>query len=321
MRVSRFVLGLGAALVGVLSSAPGCSSDDSSPSAPQEIAKNTIGATGGEIDSSGVKLTIPAGALDRNVTITVATSPDPAPSDYVAASPVFVFGPDGLTFAKPITVTMAFTDDGQPVSAFWSTTTGNGFDDIGGTASAGKMTAQVTHFSQGFVGRHRALGHAEAGGSDVEVIILDSSVVDSTAGDDAQSSSDANTSDGATGTDSSSGSDSASGSDATGSDSGSVADASDASSSSDSSNDSSVSDAGVDSGGCGGFCAAGQTCCGSCVSTQTSSTNCGGCGISCGAGTCSNGFCTGCMNLGQQCVGNCCQGLVCSGSICKYAAG
>jgi hypothetical protein len=278
MGVSRFVLGVAAvSLVGVLSFAPGCSGDDASRSASQQIGKDTIGASGGEIDANGVKLTVPAGALDRSVTITVDVSSDPSPPGYVAVSPVFVFGPEGLTFARPITVTMAFNDDGRPASAFWSTTLGDGFDDIGGTASAGQMTAQVTHFSRGFVGRHKGQGDD--------------------AGADSQS-------DAGSGVDSSSGSDS-----------GSAADGSDASTSS----DSAVADSGVDSGSACTCPIATKCCAGQCVDVKSSPINCGGCGISCGAGTCSNGFCSSCMNLGQQCAGSCCQGLVCVGSICQYA--
>jgi hypothetical protein len=262
-----------------------------------------------------VKLTIPAGALDRDVTITVATSSDPTPPPgYQTTSPVYVFGPDGLVFSKPVTITMAFTDDGQPVSAFWSTMAGDGFDDIGGTASAGQMTAQVTHFSRGFVGRHKGQVD-DAGGDSTITSDEDSSVVDSSPGADDASSSDGQTSDVSNGADSSSGVDSGSGAD-----SGSAA--SDASSSSDSSSasDSSAADAGAaDSGIPACNCPINTRCCnGQCVDLMNSSTNCGACGVSCGAGTCSNGFCPNCQVLGQQC-GNCCQGLVCGpNSICNY---
>jgi hypothetical protein len=300
---------LAVSLVTVSLLAPGCSGDDTTAPAPQELANNTIGASGGEISSSGVKLTIPAGALDHNVTITVATSSAPTPTGYVALSPIFVFGPEGTTFAKPVTVTMAFTDDGKPATAFWSTAGGTAYEDIGGTAAGGQMTAQVTHFSQGFVGRQGQ----EDGGTDSSVG-KDSSPVDSTTGDETPSVDSAVVDTGAV--DSSGGSDSSSGVDSSGG-----GDASDASSPSDSSTaDSSTPDGGVDSGGM--FCQAGLTACGTnCVDTKNSPTNCGGCGISCGLNQlCSNGFCPNCPTLGQQCAGSCCQGVVCVNALCQYAA-
>jgi hypothetical protein len=301
MGVSRRFGGLLAvSLVAVSLLAPGCSGDDTAPSTPHQVAENTVGMGGGQVTSNGVKLTIPAGALDHDVTITVATSSDPTPTGYVALSPVFVFGPDGLTFAKPITVTMAFTDDGRPATAFWSTASRAGFDDVGGTATGGQMTAQVTHFSQGFVGRQQ---YEDAGGGDSAVDSgQDGVAIDSTAGADGQS------------VDSGGGVDSSSG-----------ADASDASSSSDSAApDSSTVDGSVDAGGVDSgvtcTCSVTTTCClGQCVDTKNSQTNCGGCGISCGSGgTCSNGLCPNCANLGQQCAGTCCQGLVCGNGICQY---
>jgi hypothetical protein len=62
-------------------------------------------------------------------------------------------------------------------------------------------------------------------------------------------------------------------------------------------------------GVCGNKCAAGRTCCGgSCVDTQTSNTNCNGCGLSCGGNTCCGGACknltndkTNCGSCGNNC--------------------
>jgi len=59
---------------------------------------------------------------------------------------------------------------------------------------------------------------------------------------------------------------------------------------------------------CGRACAAGQIDCGgTCVNAATSGTNCGGCGIVCGAGdACSNGYCcpTGTRACGDVCTPN-----------------
>jgi Notch-like protein len=59
---------------------------------------------------------------------------------------------------------------------------------------------------------------------------------------------------------------------------------------------------------CSVNCTAGQSeCSGTCVNWATSNTNCGGCGITCGAGTaCSNGYCcpTGTRACGDVCIAN-----------------
>jgi hypothetical protein len=53
-------------------------------------------------------------------------------------------------------------------------------------------------------------------------------------------------------------------------------------------------------GGCGVTCGAGQTCCGRCVDLATDAANCGGCGQDCGLGTCGGGVCT-CTPAGTHC--------------------
>jgi hypothetical protein len=112
----------------------------------------TVGAAGGAVTSNGVQLTIPAGAVKSDTTFTVATSTDPPPVGYVALSPVFVFGPPGTSFAVPIRVELPISGDGSGAHVFWSRLVGDGFDDLGGTASGGTISANVTHFSQGFGG-------------------------------------------------------------------------------------------------------------------------------------------------------------------------
>jgi hypothetical protein len=65
-----------------------------------------------------------------------------------------------------------------------------------------------------------------------------------------------------------------------------------------------------------------------CVDTSSSTSNCGGCGVSCGAGTCNAGHCSSCLGLGQPCTTTCCQGLGCSpaggdaaaANVCQYPA-
>jgi ZU5 domain len=147
-------------------------------------AERAVGAAGGTVEGDGVKLTVPAGAVEGNVTFSITPSSTPPPDTHTALSPMFVFGPEGISFAVPVTVEMAFSGDATGASLIWSTRAGDGFESVGGTAEAGKMTAQVTHFSRGFVGRLRAASVGDAG-EDAEVAR------------DGQAGTDATTTDGA----------------------------------------------------------------------------------------------------------------------------
>jgi hypothetical protein len=106
-----------------------------------------IGTSGGNVTQNGVTIGVPAGAVpsDTSVTITSATSPP----GYALASAAYQFGPAGLTFAKPITVTIPLTAPTPGAHLFWSNASG-GFDDLGGTVSGTTLTGTVSHFSIGF---------------------------------------------------------------------------------------------------------------------------------------------------------------------------
>ena len=113
-----------------------------------------VGVSGGTITSSdGLTMSIPFGALDSATTISVTTSAAPPPAGVGAVSPVYQFGPEGLTFAKPVTVTLPMPAGVTTGSIYWSrlgsTTV---FDPIGGTISGGRITAEVPHFSLAVVG-------------------------------------------------------------------------------------------------------------------------------------------------------------------------
>lgn len=71
---------------------------------PADSAQQVIGPRGGTIRVGPHTLTIPAGALSRNVTITAQ-----APSDSVNSVRLF---PEGLTFArgKPATLTLSYSN-------------------------------------------------------------------------------------------------------------------------------------------------------------------------------------------------------------------
>jgi hypothetical protein len=161
-------------LASACSSASGAGTPDGT-NGTNEPATATIGAAGGSVTGDGVRLDVPAGALASDVTISAVASSDPAPDGYEALSSIFVFSPDGLTFSKPATVTIAFEGDATEAAIAWSNATG--FDDLPSMNNAGMMTAQVTHFSRGFVGKHKGSPPEDASPSD------DGGANDSTAGD------------------------------------------------------------------------------------------------------------------------------------------
>lgn len=66
-----------------------------------DYEQKVIGPNGGSIQVNGHVLTIPAGALSRNVTITAT-----APSGFVAA---VEFQPQGLQFARPAKLTLDYS--------------------------------------------------------------------------------------------------------------------------------------------------------------------------------------------------------------------
>ena len=129
------------------------------------ISTHIDNASGGTVAlPNGTSIDVPPGALPPGVdTISVTSSPDAAPTEYTALSPVYVFGPDGTVFLKPLTITMPVTlpagTDTSTLTILWSRANGVGFDMIPSdfTAVAGSSTdfiasGEITHFSQGFCG-------------------------------------------------------------------------------------------------------------------------------------------------------------------------
>lgn len=81
-----------------------CGGDD----APDPPIESMIGAAGGSLASANgeATVTVPAGALASDTAISVEGSSVAAPMDAVTVSSAFLFGPEGQTFAVPVTVTL-----------------------------------------------------------------------------------------------------------------------------------------------------------------------------------------------------------------------
>lgn len=138
--------------------------DDESPTDPAGSSSGGAGSVnkevgpGGEtIVIGGATVTIPEGALDAPVAITITATDDPPPAGFEAISKVFRCEPSGTSFKKPVTMKMPFTPDGRPASMFWTSGADPSFKELADSAVDGAtMTATVRHFSAGFVGRKKA---------------------------------------------------------------------------------------------------------------------------------------------------------------------
>jgi hypothetical protein len=142
----------------------------SNPGGSGETASQQIdNSAGGSVElPDGTSLDVPAGALPPGVdTITVTSSPEAAPADYVASTPAYVFGPDGAVFLKPLKISIPVNVDAGSYTAdltvLWSrisSDTSGGFDmvptefkPVAGSSTKFVAVAEVTHFSRGFCGK------------------------------------------------------------------------------------------------------------------------------------------------------------------------
>ncbi len=145
---------LSAAICGVLAVA--CAAPTGSPDTDGGgPAMPTIGGSGGTLAVAGARLTIPGGALNAALPITMSVTLDPTPAGYTAFSPLFRFEPAGTTFAKPVTVSIPFKPPASgTIAIFWSRSDGKaGYEQHAATVAGSVATVDdVTHFSEGFVG-------------------------------------------------------------------------------------------------------------------------------------------------------------------------
>ncbi|MBL0740933.1 hypothetical protein [Chryseolinea lacunae] len=119
----------------------------------------SIGTTGGTLQSADgkLKITIPAGALSANTTVSVQPISNTAP---LGLGHGYRLEPEGTTFAKPVTLTFTYTDDvlnGNLSDFLWIVTQGT---DGGWNAAlksvvddaAHTVTVEAPHFSDWALG-------------------------------------------------------------------------------------------------------------------------------------------------------------------------
>jgi hypothetical protein len=115
-----------------------------------------VGTAGGNVTTTdgSVGLAIPEGALASSTSITAATVAPPAEGTGPWA-PVVQLGPDGTTFAQPVTLTLAYAPEnlpeGVPDSALGVFTfDGTGWDEVPGSVvnqTDHTVSAPINHFS------------------------------------------------------------------------------------------------------------------------------------------------------------------------------
>lgn len=151
----RFIASMFALVVASTGVVIACSSDDSgggggsSGGTSSTTTVRVSAATGGTVaDPTGTtKLDIPAGALAADTDITLAI----LPKSGAAVVDISEFGPDGLQFLKPVTLTIkadaALATGGKTLAL--AVNEGADFKAIPGSAYAnGAATASITHFSK-----------------------------------------------------------------------------------------------------------------------------------------------------------------------------
>jgi hypothetical protein len=124
-----------------------------------------IGPDGGTLSAYGVAIDVPPGALATSVALSVTPSSEEPPAGYALVSSFYRFEPEGTTFAVPVAVhfqTDATEATVPGASVHWSLP-GGGYEAIATTWSGSTASAQVTHFSAGFVG---LVATADGGASD-----------------------------------------------------------------------------------------------------------------------------------------------------------
>ena len=113
---------------------------------PRHAEKYIVASEGGFVELNGFRVDIPAGALPYSTTVTIDL-----PTDNVLAKRLVAeFGPHGIQFNTPVTLTFPLTGvlwTGQPIEvARWEN---GGWTSLGGSVTGGgtKLQGQTPHFS------------------------------------------------------------------------------------------------------------------------------------------------------------------------------
>ncbi len=181
----------------------GCDDGSDSGDTGADSVEREVDRAGGEVELGLVTLAIPAGALEALVAIRITQTSERAPGEYAAATPVFRFEPEGLRFARPVTVRFAGSFDAR--AAVWWSATGQPFEALptrsfevdrgsadvtSNSRSSAGVEASVDHFSAGFVGQERSTTHDAPDGGAADGSFEDGSFEDGGADFDSGSAMD-----------------------------------------------------------------------------------------------------------------------------------
>jgi hypothetical protein len=150
-----------------------CGGNFANPVGTGASAVQLIGPEGGTLELEGARLTVPAGALRAATSLTVTSSTRAAPAAFESFSPVFVFGPEGTEFLVPARIELKSELPGGSKLVVYRTRRGSTteFEAVRSTQVGGSVTAEVSHFSSGFIGEGRpgGAGGGSAGGGGASV--------------------------------------------------------------------------------------------------------------------------------------------------------
>jgi hypothetical protein len=120
---------------------------------PGSTASQMISAAeGGTIELDDFVIDFPPGAVDADTMVTVTVSDEPVPGTFTGYSPIFEFGPAGLTFDEPVSVRMPFDGPGGLATVFWTVAGGAAYVPLRTSVDGDVAIAEATHFSSAFVG-------------------------------------------------------------------------------------------------------------------------------------------------------------------------
>lgn len=133
-----------------------CEALPTDPEDPNEPL-GEVGETGGALATKdgGVKLDFPEGALGSNTPITVQPVSDPPQDSGLVPGTVYDFGPDGTTFATPVTLTIRYDRGKLPQGTAESSLAlykqiGSGWQRVAGSSAnpqLGVVTGSISSFS------------------------------------------------------------------------------------------------------------------------------------------------------------------------------
>jgi hypothetical protein len=174
-----------AVLVLIAFACAACNGDGSFDSPNTPDTTGTVGAAGGTVEVTsgrlaGTKVVIPAGALAADTAVTIASGTNVELAGYSVGGPAVRFGPEGTTFAAPVTISIPYFGSGLGLEVMHRDDTTGATRALPSTLDtvAGTVTVTVMSFStlQGVIPMEGDLPDYDADGSWVVRTTMNKSV-------------------------------------------------------------------------------------------------------------------------------------------------